>query len=51
MTDSAKGAAVRVFTPMGRGADFLGFPPERLDPGQRALIAHTLALRYPQIAD
>jgi nuclease-like protein len=49
--DSAKGASVRVFTPMGRGAEFLGFPPERLDGGQRSLIAQALALRYPEIAD
>jgi hypothetical protein len=50
-TDAAKGAAVRVFTPMGRGADFLANPPERLDKDQRSLIAQALALRYPEIAD
>jgi hypothetical protein len=50
-TAEAKGAPVRVFTPMGRGADFLAFPPERLDEGQRSLIAQALALRYPEIGD
>ena len=50
-TDAAKGAAVRVFTPMGRGAEFLAFPPERLDSHQRSLIAQALALKYPEISD
>jgi hypothetical protein len=50
-SDSAKGAAVRVFTPMGRGADFLANPPERLNKDQRSLIAQLLALKYPEIAD
>jgi hypothetical protein len=50
-TDAAKGATVRVFTPMGRGAEFLAFSPERLDAHQRALIAQSLALKYPEIAD
>ena len=50
-TDAAKGATVRVFTPMGRGAEFLAFPPERLDANQRALIAQSLALKYPEIAN
>lgn len=47
-TDSAKGAPVRVFTPMGRGAEFMAFPPERLTSEQRSLIAQGLALRYPE---
>lgn len=50
-TDAAKGATVRVFTPMGRGAEFLAFPPERLDANQRALIAQSLALKYPEITN
>ena len=50
-TDAAKGARVRVFTPMGRGADFLANPPERLDANQRSLIAQSLALKYPEISD
>lgn len=49
-TDAAKGTTVRVFTPMGRGAEFLASPPERLDKHQRALIAQSLALKYPEIA-
>lgn len=50
-TESAKGAAVRVFTPMGRGAEFLAFPSERLNAQQRSLIAQALALRYSEVAD
>lgn len=50
-SDSAKGSSVRVFTPMGRGAEFLGFPPEHLDATRRSLIAQSLATRYPEIAD
>jgi hypothetical protein len=49
-TDAAKSSNVRVFTPMGRGADFLANPPERLDKDQRALIAQCLALKYPEIS-
>jgi len=36
---------------MGRGAEFIAFPPERLDAHQRALIAQSLALKYPEISD
>jgi hypothetical protein len=51
--DSDKGAGasdVRVFTPMGRGAQFMLSPPHALPSAQRALIAQALALRYPDAA-
>lgn len=43
------GADVRVFTPMGRGAQFMldQGQPTPLDPTLRALIAQALVLRYP----
>ncbi len=48
-TDAAKGASVRVFTPMGRGAEFLAFGPERLNATLRSQIASSLAQKYPQL--
>ena len=33
---------------MGRGADFLAYPTERIGPDQRAVIAQLLAARYPE---
>lgn len=48
-TDAARLADVWVFTPMGRGADFMLSGNEALDAGTRALIAKAIALRYPQI--
>lgn len=50
-TEEGKRADVQVFTPMGRGADFMAWQPERLDESQRRLIAQTLAARYPVIDD
>ena len=50
-TEQAKASPVRVFTPMGRGADFMAYPTERIDANQRALIAQSLALRYPEIKE
>ncbi len=47
--EAAKASPVRIFTPMGRGAEFMAFPPERIDASQRALIAQALALKYPEI--
>ena len=48
-TDAARQADVRVFTPMGRGAEFMVAGKEALDASTRALIAKAIALRYPQI--
>jgi hypothetical protein len=47
--EEGKRAAVQVFTPMGKGADFMTWDPERLSLDQRRLIAETLAARYPVI--
>src|SRR5690606_5819201 len=41
-TEAGKGADVMVFTPMGKGADFLARGQERLAPEQRKLIAQAL---------
>jgi len=49
--EAARSAQVNVFTPMGKGADFLARGPERLDARQREMIAQALALRYPTIED
>lgn len=43
-------APVKVFTPMGGGANFMAKEIDKLDPTQRALIAKALALRYPVVA-
>ena len=48
-TDAARRSDVRVFTPMGKGAEFMLSGKEALAPGARALIAKAIALRYPQI--
>ncbi len=48
-TDEGKRAEVQVFTPMGKGAEFMAWQPERIAPEQRRLIAETLAARYPVI--
>ena len=50
-TDAGKHSDVRVFTPIGRGAEFLLSGQEVLDPAARTLIAQAIALRYPEIAD
>lgn len=50
-TDASKRSDVRVFTPIGRGAEFLLGGQELLDPATRALIAQAVALKYPEIAD
>lgn len=49
--DAGKRADVVVFTPMGKGAEFMAWQPERIDEAQRNLIAQALAMRYPVIAD
>ena len=48
-TDVGKAAEVIVFTPMGKGADFLARGQERLAPEHRKLIAQALAVRYPAL--
>jgi hypothetical protein len=50
-TDAGKKSDVRVFTPMGRGADFLLAGQETLDAPTRSLAAQAIALRYPDISD
>lgn len=50
-TEAAKSAEVRVFTPMGRGAEFLAWPPQRLTEQQRGMITQFLASRYPSVPD
>jgi len=50
-TDAAKQSDVCVFTPMGRGAEFLLGGKEVLDATSRALIAQSIALRYPEVGD
>ena len=48
-TDAARQSDVRVFTPMGRGGEFMLSGKETLDASARALVAKAIALRYPQI--
>lgn len=48
-SDEGKRADVQVFTPMGKGAEFMAWEPERLTQEQRHQIANALALRYPEI--
>jgi hypothetical protein len=50
-TDSGKRAEVIVFTPMGRGAEFMAWQPERIPIDQRRIIAQALATRYPALED
>jgi hypothetical protein len=48
-TDAGKRSDVRVFTPIGKGAEFLLHGQGTLDGSTRALVAQAIALRYPQI--
>src|SRR5690606_27994149 len=48
-TEESKRSDVRVFTPMGKGADFLLSGQETLDGSTRTLVAQAIALRYPAI--
>ncbi|GAA3923726.1 nuclease-related domain-containing protein [Luteimonas lutimaris] len=50
-TEESKRSDVRVFTPMGKGADFLLTGQEVLDDSTRTLVAQAIALRYPAIED
>lgn len=49
--EAGKRAEVVVFTPMGKGADFMGWEPTRLPEDARLLIAQALALRYPEVPE
>lgn len=48
-SEEGKRADVQVFTPMGRGAEFMAWEPERIGATQRRVVAETLAARYPSI--
>lgn len=48
-SEEGKCAEVQVFTPMGKGAEFMAWEPERIGQEQRRLLAETLAARYPVI--
>jgi hypothetical protein len=48
-TDEGKRADVQVFSPMGKGPEFMAWDPERVAPDVRRLIAEHLASRYPVI--
>lgn len=50
-SEEGKRAEVQVFTPMGRGAEFMGWQPERIDEPTRRVVAQTLASRYPLIEE
>ena len=50
-TPAGKQSDVRVFTPMGRGAEFLLNDHQVLDAPTRALAAQAIALRYPEIGE
>lgn len=50
-TEEAKRAEVQVFSPMGRGPEFMAWQPERIDEPTRRLIAQTLAARFPVIEE
>lgn len=48
-TESGRSSDVKVFTPMGRGAQFLLGGSETLDASTRALIAQAIAQKYPNV--
>jgi len=48
-TEAGKTSEVLVFTPMGKGADFLARGQERITPEHRRMIAQALAVRYPAL--
>ncbi|MGY0798892.1 nuclease-related domain-containing protein [Lysobacter sp. A286] len=50
-TDPARHFDVRVFTPMGRGAEFMLGGQEALDATSRTLVAQAIALRYPEVGN
>lgn len=46
-----RNSKVKVFSPMGSGANFMAKDLGRIDSAERSRIAQALALRYPRIAD
>lgn len=48
--DTWRTSKVKVFTPMGGGANFMAQPLDVLDPVRRNLVRDALAVRYPEIA-
>lgn len=50
-SNACKSAEVRVFTPMGKRAEFLAWPPQRLTEQQRGMIVQVLASRYPSVPE
>lgn len=48
-TDVSRKSDVCVFTPIGKGCEFMLKGKEALDATSRALIAKAIALRYPQV--
>ena len=50
-TELSKQSDVRVFTPIGRGAEFLLGGQQVLDASARALVAQAVALRYPEVGE
>ncbi len=48
-TDAARRSDVRVFTPMGRGAEFLLDGEENLAPAMRSLVAQAISQKYPSV--
>jgi len=50
-TESSKQSDVRVFSPMGKGADILLYGNPVLDASSRALVVQAIALRYPVVPE
>lgn len=50
-TESGRNSDVKVFTPMGRGAEFLATGEEIIGASLRSLIAQAIAQRYPSVDD
>lgn len=50
-TEASKQSDVRVFSPMGKGAEILMYGTPVLDASSRALVAQAIALRYPVIPE
>ncbi|MGY1530214.1 nuclease-related domain-containing protein [Luteimonas sp. A649] len=48
-TEAGKRSTIIVFTPMGKGAEFMTWEPVRLSPDERGTIAKALAVRYPSL--
>lgn len=47
--DVWRSSKVKVFSPMGGGANFMAKPIDAIDPIRRNLIRDTLAVRYPEV--